>query len=246
MKLHDEMPIFCEDIAKRLDCTHPNRKDFNDLRNFPLIPGKQCLYVADWKDSKITFQKGVKEMLGYNEGEFDMQLALNYFHPDDRNFVNRIIKGTVMHSIQEKIYQNDHYLNLTFRLRKKNGAYIKVIRKSSIYEADDKGRLISNFSMLTDIEFISNNNKVEWDIYTNHLDLEKFRMNVYKEFVGFFSNRELQIIKLLAAGATSSRIAENLFLSPNTVDTHRKNILRKSRCHNLMELLAFCNKNGIL
>ncbi len=208
--------------------------------------GKECIYVMDWKLSKITYQRGVEEMLGYSPEEFDMNLALNYFHPDDTNFVNRIIKGLVAHSIQNKVNRKVHYLNLTFRLRRKDNSYVKVLRKSSYYEVDEKGRLVSNFSCLTDIEFIGNNNKVEWDLFMSNIDKEGFKKNVHQEFVGFFTKKENEIIKLLAKGNTSKEISEKMFVSPNTVPTHRKNILRKSRCHNLKELLEFSEKNGIL
>ena len=43
-----------------------------------------------------------------------------------------------------------------------------------------------------------------------------------------FSEREFEIIKLVNEGLDSEHIAEKLFLSKHTVNTHRKNILDKS------------------
>ena len=43
-----------------------------------------------------------------------------------------------------------------------------------------------------------------------------------------FSNREFEIINLVATGLHSKEIAEKLFISPETVNTHRRNILKKS------------------
>lgn len=60
------------------------------------------------------------------------------------------------------------------------------------------------------------------------------------------SERELEIIKLITEGKTSSEIAELLFISEATVKTHRKNIFKKLKIHNTSELLNFVLNNGII
>jgi two-component system nitrate/nitrite response regulator NarL len=54
-----------------------------------------------------------------------------------------------------------------------------------------------------------------------------------------FSKRESEIIKLIGAGHTSLEIAELLFISKNTIDTHRKNILKKLGNNGKVELLKY-------
>lgn len=51
------------------------------------------------------------------------------------------------------------------------------------------------------------------------------------------TKREKQILQLVAQGKTSNMIAEELFLSPLTVDTHRKNLLQKFQAKNSTELV---------
>ena len=51
------------------------------------------------------------------------------------------------------------------------------------------------------------------------------------------TKREKQILQLVAKGKTSNVIAEELFLSPLTVDTHRKNLLQKFQAKNSTELV---------
>lgn len=51
------------------------------------------------------------------------------------------------------------------------------------------------------------------------------------------SKRELEIVSHLAKGLTTKEIAEKLFLSNHTVDTHRRNILRKSAVKNTAQLV---------
>jgi DNA-binding NarL/FixJ family response regulator len=54
------------------------------------------------------------------------------------------------------------------------------------------------------------------------------------------TDREIEIIQLLIQGKTSKEISEILFISKNTVDTHRRNILEKSNLKNTPELIRLC------
>ena len=53
------------------------------------------------------------------------------------------------------------------------------------------------------------------------------------------SKREIEILRLIADGLNSIQIADRLYLSPHTVNTHRKNMLRKTNSSNTADLLAF-------
>ena len=200
----------------------------------------------DWRASKITFSKGVEEFLGYTDNELDPQLIFNICHPDDKKFVTRIIKGVVIHCSKNNISGNGEYLNMTFRVLKKDGTYVNILRQSSTYHYDMEGRFISSLSLLTDITFIKNINRVEWDIYAKDLDIAMVKESVFKEFNKFFTKREKEVIIALAKGLTNDQIAEKLFISKHTVSTHRKNILAKSKCSNARELVAFSKTYGII
>ncbi len=60
------------------------------------------------------------------------------------------------------------------------------------------------------------------------------------------SQREIQIIKLLAEGLTSGQIAEKLFIAEHTVKTHRKNILRKTGATSTGHLVQIALNNHLL
>lgn len=53
------------------------------------------------------------------------------------------------------------------------------------------------------------------------------------------SKREMEIVKLVGQGKTSQEIADMLFIEKTTVDTHRKNILKKLSLHGKSELLRY-------
>jgi len=60
------------------------------------------------------------------------------------------------------------------------------------------------------------------------------------------SDRELQILRMIASGKTVSEIARRLFLSINTVNTHRRRILQKMSMKTTVELIQYAGHNQIV
>ena len=60
------------------------------------------------------------------------------------------------------------------------------------------------------------------------------------------SDRERQVLKLVAGGETSRQIAEELFLSVNTVQTHRAHIMEKLGLHNRTDLIRYALRKGLV
>lgn len=60
------------------------------------------------------------------------------------------------------------------------------------------------------------------------------------------SKREQEIIDLLSLGLSSKEIAQKLYISRETVASHRKNILSKTESSNVASLIRFAFEKGIL
>lgn len=60
------------------------------------------------------------------------------------------------------------------------------------------------------------------------------------------SNRELEIIKMIAEGYTNAQIAALLYISNHTVNTHRKNIMKKLGINNTAGLVMLAVKSGLV
>ena len=91
------------------------------------------------------------------------------------------------------------------------------------------------------------NKKQEFHHYKGK-DLSLFRFpdeNLLKMGPGF-SAREFEIIKLVESGLSSKEIAEKLFLSVFTVNTHRSNILVKSGKPQISDLIYELKEQGLL
>jgi two-component system, NarL family, response regulator NreC len=58
--------------------------------------------------------------------------------------------------------------------------------------------------------------------------------------------REIEVLQLLAKGYTNRQIAENLSLSPRTVEGHRANVSGKLGLHSRVELVEYAEKHGLL
>ena len=59
------------------------------------------------------------------------------------------------------------------------------------------------------------------------------------------THRELEIVQFVSQGLSSKEIGEKLSIAPRTIDTHRRNILKKLHLRNSTELMQFVHTHGI-
>jgi len=60
------------------------------------------------------------------------------------------------------------------------------------------------------------------------------------------TKREKEILQLISEGFTNNQIAEKLFISSLTVDSHRKNLLTKLNVNNTASLIKLAVQNGLI
>jgi two-component system, NarL family, response regulator NreC len=60
------------------------------------------------------------------------------------------------------------------------------------------------------------------------------------------SDRERDVLQLLALGSTNQEIGKKLYISVRTVDTHRAHIMRKLVLETRAELVLFAPANGLI
>ncbi len=60
------------------------------------------------------------------------------------------------------------------------------------------------------------------------------------------SEREREVIRLIALGHTSNEIADKLYLSSKTIDTYRSRMMTKLKLKSRAELVRFANENGLV
>jgi DNA-binding NarL/FixJ family response regulator len=99
----------------------------------------------------------------------------------------------------------------------------KVMEGSSFYSKDVRDVMVNNY--------ISSLKKKKLQLAQPEIKLTK---------------RELEVIKLIMKGYTSNQIAEELFISNRTVDTHRANLMQKLDVKNSIELINKVTEENLL
>jgi two-component system nitrate/nitrite response regulator NarL len=77
------------------------------------------------------------------------------------------------------------------------------------------------------------------------LELNSFRKIKEENQLMNLTARELEIIKCMTGNLTNKQIADQLYISERTVETHRKNIFRKTNTHSVLSLMDFLRKQKI-
>jgi DNA-binding NarL/FixJ family response regulator len=60
------------------------------------------------------------------------------------------------------------------------------------------------------------------------------------------TSREKEVLEAIADGKASKQIADELQISKQTVDTHRRNMIEKAGANNTTELIKKANKEGLI
>ena len=71
-------------------------------------------------------------------------------------------------------------------------------------------------------------------------------INQIKEDVPHLTDREQQVLELLANGNSNKEIARMLFISPKPVSVHRRNLMTKLGVHNSFELIRYINQHNLI
>lgn len=73
----------------------------------------------------------------------------------------------------------------------------------------------------------------------------KFNMRITKPQT-LLSNREDEVLQLVMAGLSTKEIAAILYIDVQTVNTHRRRMMKKTHARNLHEVICFCIVNDII
>ena len=109
-------------------------------------------------------------------------------------------------------------------------------------ESGASGYLLKNTPLAELMEAIETVNA--GGVWWNYL--EKFTNQMEAKQVMMLTRREKEVLGLIADGLTNIEIADKLFVSSSTVDSHRKNLISKLHVKNTAALVRFAFENKIL
>jgi len=239
-----QLATFFKEVEKQLKVRESN--DFTDLSFEEIAPiYGECFFVVDLTKSKILHFGGMKQMFGYHEKNIDLPFVFDKNHPEDSQLVQPIVSNILSKIVHIAIPNYTNVFSMTSRFRKSNGEYIRILTDNFIIQTDDQELVQSILVRYTDLSFLDESDTVDWKVNDNFLDKDLIAKEVYGEKKDLFTAREKEIVEFIFNGSSNSEIADSLNISKHTVATHRKNILSKSKCSSLEELIIFCKKTGV-
>lgn len=199
--------------------------------------------------------KQQENISGYSNEEFlqqGLELFLQCLHPEEIDIiVNQIYPDVMRMILQADVADKQQVLTqYNYRFRRKSGEYINLLEQLYVLEVDSEGMatlMLGNIIVLDNLEVLPL--RLSSKTFINNETYKTIFSQVYTPVTNILSevtSRELDILRNLAAGKRSKEIAEMLFISPHTVDTHRRNLLKKLNCASVVELAQIAFKYGLL
>jgi DNA-binding CsgD family transcriptional regulator len=166
-------------------------------------------------------------------------------HPED--FLNAMkiasyfLKLGFTLSNEEK---KDYKLINDYRIKNAEGKYIRVIEQFQALELDKHG----NVWLALCVMDLSPNQDISLPLQNKVINFKKGELYHFPETnkEANLSKREKEILSLISDGFISKEIADNLFLSVHTVNTHRQKILEKLNVSNSHEAIKLAKSFGLI
>ena len=198
----------------------------------------------DWVSEEI------ETVLGYKASETSVPFFLDKIHPEDQpwflNFENKVIEFfAALRPDQIPNYK----VRYDYRIRKNNGEYIRILQQVITIQHSDTGALLRTFVVHTDISHLKKEGLPLLSFIGLNDEPSYINIDVKNKFTPsqqLISVREKEVLHLIIQGHHSNSIADILFISKETVDRHRKNMLRKINVSNTAQLIATAIRKGII
>ena len=214
------------------------------MENLQLFPS-QYAYVVSVAEGMIKAHKGFDKALGYKNEDVNLLMVYNLFHPDDRDTMHEVAAQSFRYALSIQSFPFEGEFMIDYRVRKADGTFIRVLRQTTTLESDSNGKTISTISICTDISFLKSEGEIKQKM--NFRTTKKYRFefgDTDKEFK--LTKREADILRLVAEGNDSMKIAEELHISVHTVRTHRRNLLTRSGLGSMIQLINLAKKRNLI
>lgn len=218
-------------------------------------PGHYYYFILDFFDMQVEYvHTTVKDIIGCSVEDFSLQQVFNVMHPDDAKIIPNK-EAAAGEFFYKKIPPSKICLyksSYTFRVKDGNGNWKVILHQSLPINMTSDYKIHHSLSVHTDITFLNTapDDRISFIGLAgepSYYSLSTDPNAILTSDKGFgLSDREKEIIKYLTDGLASKQIADILHISVHTVDTHRRNLLKKTGAKNTLELAATCLKKGLI
>jgi DNA-binding CsgD family transcriptional regulator len=169
-------------------------------------------------------------------------------HPKDVPFVlDTVITALNFLDHVPASQKTDYKLILDFRLRNKKNNYVRFLQQMVALNLDQEGKL---WLILKVIDLISTSEDRDFSI-RKMMNMKTGELCFFNDTLDnasgkIISKREAEVLGLISQGLGSKEISERLFISVNTVNNHRQNILSKTNTENTSHALMYAKRIGII
>src|SRR5690606_36867893 len=214
---------------------------YKKLLNFFQV-GDYCYFIFSPPEMRMEYTNhSITDLIGYTPEEFTLEKFLEIVHPDElNNYLN--FEATITEFWKnlppEKVMK--YKTRYDFRIQCKDGNYKRLLQQVIPIQTEEDGAILRTFVIFTDISHLKQNNKMVLSILglegePSYFDIQPVQKLIpHKEIL---SRREKEVLQLLADNHSSKKVGEILSLSPYTVNTHRKNMFRKTKTKSILELV---------
>lgn len=215
--------------------------------------GAYYYYVLNVTDSTLcNFHADILKMHALMEYPLHLKEIIDLIHPDDLPFVMEAeawsIETILKIGFEHQLHLKSGYC---FRMKIAEDKYELFHHQAIHTTIDEQGRLVQAINIHTNIQHITTENKYIATVngigHRNDFYQKCFKVEKIEEKLGErLTKRELEVLLLLTRSYSDKEIAGVLNISYHTVRTHHKNILKKTKSKNSLELLKRSLENGYL
>ncbi|SDR77377.1 PAS fold-containing protein [Polaribacter sp. KT25b] len=177
-----------------------------------------------------------------------MDYYWSLFHPEDIKLWLNSLTDLMVFTMTELNDEQRKRMSYTWNYRIKNAdnKYVNIIQNTTPLQFDSSNKPIIGMAHYTVLDghlkmdicatakYLNNKNEYETLFYKNQST---------SNLLNIITNRERDVVRLLITNKTSEEISNNLHISKHTVNTHRKNILKKLNIESTFELMKYFKNN---
>jgi DNA-binding NarL/FixJ family response regulator len=214
--LYELLKVIKTRIAK-----YDSIEKFNDEKFYAVLDHPMLGIFIYQKDKFVFYNETLASIFGYQYDEFSF---INLCHILEENYCD---KTKILNEIDRSLKDLNGSVSLQFEAVQKslNTIYVELYGSVILYKGFP--------SLVGNINIIAKNPILPSIEYTKDIPVK-------------LSDRELEVLKLICKGHSTAETSTILFLGKRTIETYRANLLEKTECKNIAELILYAIRNRLI